>query len=123
MLFDTTGIIFNGNNAVEMIDADVFNENFHTHVDIKFSDLEDNWKTNSGITVAEGRIRLRPITKVNIRAFFHWAREKIRQDEDPSLNLFPFSDRDDIIERLNTHKKWLGDATNMVNNSMTKNFT
>ena len=53
MLADTTGIIVNGKIAAEMIAADVFNDNFNTCVNIKFSKLEDNWKTYSGLTVAK----------------------------------------------------------------------
>ena len=69
VISDTTGLIVNGNNEAEMIASDVFNENFNTCVDIKFSQLEDNWKTYSRLIVAEGRIRLIPRTKVNSRAF------------------------------------------------------
>ena len=74
VLANKTGIFFNSNNAAEMIAADAFNENINTCVDIKFSGLEDNCKTYSGLTVTEGCIRLRPITKVNIRAFIQWTR-------------------------------------------------
>ena len=66
---DTNGVIVKGNNVSDLIAADVFNNNFNTCVDIKFSKLEDNWKTYSGLTVAEGCISLRPRTKVNIREF------------------------------------------------------
>ena len=64
---DTTGLIVNGNKALEMIAVDVFNENFNTCFNIKLSELEDNWKTYSGLTVTKGRNRIRPRTKVNIR--------------------------------------------------------
>ena len=78
MLADTTGLIVNGNNAAEIIAAGVFNENSITCVDIKFSKIDNNWKTYSRLTVAEGRIRIRPRTKVKTRAFVQWARDKIR---------------------------------------------
>ena len=72
VLADTTGLIVNGNNTAEIIDAGVFNDNFNTCVDIKFSELEDNWKTYSVLTVSKGRIRLIPRTKFNSRAFVQW---------------------------------------------------
>ena len=87
----------NGTNAVEMIASGVFTENFNTYVNIKFSELEDNWNTYSGLTVAKGRIRLRPRTEVNIRAFVQWTRDKIRQYEVPSLTLFPLADKGGLI--------------------------
>ena len=67
VLADTIGIIVNVNNAAESITADIFNDNFNKCVDIKSYELEDNWKTYSGLTVTKGRIRIRPRTKVNIR--------------------------------------------------------
>ena len=76
VIADTTGLSLNGNSAEEIVSDDVFNENFNTCVDIKFSKLEDNWIPYSGLTVAKGRIRLRPKTKVNTRAFLQWSREK-----------------------------------------------
>ena len=103
----------NRNNAEEMISADVFNENFNTCVDIKFSELEYNWKTYSRLTVAEERISLRPRTKVDIREFVQCTRGEVRQDEDPILTLFPLNDRDDLIERFKTHNHWLEDVVNM----------
>ena len=39
VLSDTTGMIVNGNNTAEMIDADAFNYNLNTCVNIKFSKL------------------------------------------------------------------------------------
>ena len=103
-LADTIGLTVNGNNAVEMISVDVFNENFNTRVNINFSELKYNWKTYSRLTVAEGRIRLRPRTKVNIRACVQYARGEISKDENPILTLFPLAERDDLIERFDTHK-------------------
>ena len=50
---DTTGLIVNGNNAAEMMAADVFNNNLNTCVDINFSELKDNWKTYIRLTVSK----------------------------------------------------------------------
>ena len=69
VLSNKTGLLVNGNNAAEMMAADVFNNNLNTCVDINFSELKDNWKTYSGLIVSEGCIGLIPRTKVNIRAF------------------------------------------------------
>ena len=48
---------------------------------------------------------------------------KVIQNEDPRLNLFSISERGKLIERFNTHKQWLEDAANAVNNSIPDNFT
>ena len=106
-----------------MIAADVFNENFNTCVEINFSELEHNQKTYSGLMVYKGRIMLRPRTKVDIRVFVQWTRDKISQYQYPRLTLFPLAERYEPIKRFNTHTQWLGDAVNMKKNYIQQNFT
>ena len=40
VLADTDGIIFNESNDSDRIANDVFNDNFNTCIDLKFSDLD-----------------------------------------------------------------------------------
>ena len=122
MLANTTGIIVNGNNIADNISTDSFHENFNTCFDIKFSEIEDNWKTYRGLTVSGGRITLRPRTKVNIRSFIQWARGE-KKDEYPRLTLFPLAEVYELIKRFNTHKQLLEDTENIKNNSIPNNFT
>ena len=123
LLADTNGIIFDGSNSSERIANYVFNDNFNTCIDLKFSDIEKHWKTYIYLTVDEGFIRLRPRTKVNIRAFVHWVRERISMSEDQEANPFSTGDMDDLIERYNTHSKWMLDSDGMVKKAMPKTFT
>ena len=78
VLADTDGIIFNESNDSDRIANDVFNDNFNTCIDLKFSDIDKHWKTYGSIAVAEVRIRLRPSTNFNIKDFLHWVRGSIR---------------------------------------------
>ena len=39
------------------------------------------------------------------------------------MTLFQLSERDDQIERFNTHNQWFEDTANMANNFTPKNFT
>ena len=75
------------------------------------------------LTVSEGHIRLRPRDKVNIKDFFHCVRERISMSEYPEANQFPTGDRDDIIERYNTHRQWMIYSEGMLNNATTNTFT
>ena len=118
VLTDTNNVIFNNANAAERISSEVFSDSFNTCLDITFTDLEDNWKTYSGLTVNQGQIRLRPGTKVNIKALVQWVRDRIRLDEDPSNTAFPVADKIDLINRYNTHKQWLDDASDMAKTTM-----
>ena len=123
VLADANAIIFDVSNASEMITNKVFNNNFNTFIYLKFSDVNKYWNTYGSLTVDEGRIRLIPRTKVNIRDFVHWVRDRIRMSEDPAETLSPTRDRDDFIERCNTHRKWMIDAEGMAKNAMPKTFT
>jgi hypothetical protein len=123
VLNDTNNVLFNAANALARISADIFNDNFSTCMDLSFTDLEDSWKTYSGLTVSEGRIRLLPGTKVNIKAFVQWVRDQIRIGNDPAQSPFPVNCRNDLLERYNTHKQWLKDAPDMLKSAMPKNFT
>ena len=43
--------------------------------------------------------------------------------EDPAATPFPTRDRDDIIDRYNTHRQWMIDCEGMEKNAMHKTFT
>ena len=88
-LDDTSNIIFNVSNASDRISNEVFNNNFNTCIDLKFSDFDKHWKTYGSLTVAKVRIIDRPSTKVNIRDFFHWVMGRIGISEYPTAKPFP----------------------------------
>ena len=111
---DSRGVIWNGESASQRIANDIFNNSFNTCIDITFTELDNHWKTYSSLTVADGRIRLRPGTKVNIRAFVQWTRDKLRTGEDPAIEMFPVASRTDLIDCYNTHKQWVSDASDMA---------
>ena len=66
---DSGGVIWNRETASQRICNDVFNNSFNACIDITFAKLDDHWKTYSSLTISDDCIRLRPATKVNIRAF------------------------------------------------------
>ena len=61
-------------------------------------------------------------TKVNMRDFVHWVRERIRMGEDLASTPLKTGDRDDIIEKYNTHRQWTIYAEGMEKNNMPKTF-
>ena len=123
VISDTGGTIFDVLNASEKTANKVFNDNFNTCIDLKFFDRDKHWKSYGSLTVAEGRIRLIPRTKFNIRAFVHWLRYRIMMGGDPVSTPFPTGDRDDLIERYNTDRQWMIDTEGMTKNAMPKAFT
>ena len=120
---DTAGLLWNRETASQRIPSDVFNDGFDSCIDITFSELDDHWKTYSSLTVAEGCIRLRPATKVNIRSLVQWARDMFRTDQDPTSILFPVANRSELLNYYNTHNQWLTDASDMTKSAGPKNFT
>ena len=120
---DSGGVIWNSKTASQRIANDVFNNSFNTCIDVTFTELYDHWKTYSSLTVADSRIRLRPGTKVNIRAFVQWTRDKLRTNEDPADKMFPVASRNDLIDCYNTHKQCMSDASDMAKSARPKTFT
>ena len=88
-----------------------------------FAELNDHWKTYSSLTMADGHIRLRPGTKVNIRAFMQWTRDKLRTNKDPADKMFPVVSRNDLIDRYNVHKQYMSDASDMAKSARPTTFT
>ena len=86
---DYNNMIFNGATAAERVADEVFNNSYVMMLDVTFAELDDAWKSYNQLTVAEGRINIRPNTKTNIRALVQWARDCIRTDLDPAAIPFP----------------------------------
>ena len=98
VLADTANLIVDGSNTSQIIAAELFNNNLTTCLNIEFSEIEDSWKTYSTFSVAEGRIRLQPGTKVNIQEFFQWTPDRIRLEKDPASVCFNVAKSNNIIE-------------------------
>ena len=116
-------VLYDGRNAATRISSDVFGDDFTTCMDLSFEDLDNDWKSYSSLTVAQGQIRLQPNVKKNIRALVQWARDKIRTGQDPTDEPFPVGDAVDLIQRYNTHKLWVGKASDKAKTSKPKQFT
>ena len=120
VLVDTSNFVWNSMNALERISGEVFNNNFNTCVDITF--MEDSWKTYSLLMIAEGNIRNRAGTKVNIKTFMQWTCDQIRTSVDPASTPFPIVNRDTMMDRYYNHKQWMDDAYSMSKTAILKNF-
>ena len=119
---DTT-IIFNGSNKAERIAADVFDNDFRSCIDKTVTDLDDDLKDYSVLTVAQGQIRLNPSTKRKIRAFLQWCKDKFRLNEDPTLEAFPIADSSILIQRAKTHQAYLDKSKTISDTATPSQFT
>ena len=80
-------IAFNGATQAERIATDIFDDNYESCIDKSYDDLDEDLKSYSVLTVANGQIRLKPRIKKNIKAFIQWSRDKIRIVNDPSAEV------------------------------------
>ena len=92
-----TNIIWNQATQAKRIATDVFNNDFNTWLDKTFAQIDDNWKTYSSFTVANGQIRVNPQVKRNVRAFVQWCRDKIRVCRNPADTPFPVAHSTELI--------------------------
>ena len=116
-------VLFQGRNAATRIASDDFGDDFVTCMDITFEDLDNDWKTYSSLTVAQGQIRLQPNVKKNICAFVQWCRDRIRTGNDPADDPFPVNEATQLIQRHSTHKLWTSKSSDKAKTCKPKQFT
>ena len=116
-------IQWNGSTAAERIATEVFDDDFQSCIDLTYDELEENLKMYSALTVANGQIRLRPHEKRNIKAFIQWCKDRIRVDDDPSIQVFPVIDAADLIRRYKTHLNFISKKDSMSENIKPIRFT
>ena len=118
-------VLFDDNNAAQRIANEVFDNDLTSCVDKSNSDLENDWKTYSQLTIAQGQIRLRPATKKNIRALVQWIRDKVRTSQDPVDAVFDITTAGitTLLRKAQTHERWESRASDMSKTAKPKQFT
>ena len=114
---------FNGNTAAERIAAEVFDDDFMSCIDKDISDLEDDFKTYSVLTVNQGQIRLRPGIKRKIRGFIQWAKDQLRTGGDPSSVEFPVDSTVELIRRHKSHVAFCEKSQRVSETAKPQQFT
>ena len=110
-------MIFNGMNQRQRLAEDIFNNTFNTCQYMTIEELNEDLKTYSSLTVANGQIRLNPRIQRNLRGLVQWAKEKIMMNENPHDEAFPINDVQTYIMHIRANKafkdksKTLMDAT------------
>ena len=77
-------VLFAGSTAAQRLATEMFDDEFISTMDKTFEELDEDFKTWSGLTVNQGQIRLTPGTKRNIKAFVQWSRDVIRTSRSPA---------------------------------------
>ena len=77
------------------------------------------------MTVAQGQIRLRPVTKKNIRALVQWIKDNIRTSQDPESQVFTRAGADitTLLQKAQKHDCWTSKSSDMAKTAKPKQFS
>ena len=92
-------------------------------MDSTHEDLDDDLKSYSTLTSANGQIRLGPAQKKNIKAFIQWTRDQFRLGKDPSSTRFPVSQVSEYIKRYKHHEAYIKKSKTITENAKPAQFT
>eukprot|EP00978_Attheya_sp_CCMP212_P037579 scaffold178764_cov38-Attheya_sp.AAC.1 len=106
--------LFDGDTAAARMALDMFNNSFHSCMDKTFDEVDQDFKSYSSLTIAQGQIRLSPGIRMRVKAFIQWTRDEVRLGLNPSNAPFPAQMRADFIRRYKTHLKFTRDQTTMA---------
>mmetsp|Transcript_12713 Transcript_12713/g.18111 ORF Transcript_12713/g.18111 Transcript_12713/m.18111 type:complete len:460 (-) Transcript_12713:4106-5485(-) len=115
--------IYQGNSQAFRIASDVFDDDFYSTMDKEVAELEDDFKSYTNLTHAQGQIRIDPGTKKNIRAYIQWSRDKIRVGDNPAAEQFPVEQSTVLIRRYKTHKSFKNKAKLLMETAKLSMFT
>ena len=107
----------------EVFATEVYMNDFKTCRDITDDDLYDAFKTFSGLTQAQGQIRVLPGQKKKIKAFSYWVKDQYRLGLDPIDTEFPVNDTVDLIEKASTHKQFRNNAKALAEAARPEKFS
>ncbi|CAJ1955077.1 unnamed protein product [Cylindrotheca closterium] len=115
--------LFQGRTQAERIAYEIFSDDFTTTMDSTIDELNEEFKTLAGLTIAQGQIRLMPAIKKNIRAFIQWCRDEVRMGRDPSTTPFPVVDAAKLLRRMKTHEQYVYGSKLMSQQALPQDFT
>ena len=89
----------------------------------KISEIKADFKTYARLTVNQGKIRLHPGTKRQIKAFIQWVKDKVPTGQDPSLTPFPIADTAVLIRRHKSHVAFCDKSQRLSETAKPQMFT
>eukprot|EP00978_Attheya_sp_CCMP212_P043130 scaffold275854_cov51-Attheya_sp.AAC.4 len=106
--------LFDGDTVAARMAFDMFNNSFHSCMDKTFDEVDQDFKSYSSLTVAQGQIRLSPGIRTRVKVFIQWTRDELRLGRNPSNPPFPAQMTADYIRRYKTHLKFSRDQMTMA---------
>ena len=90
-------------NQDQTFATEAFMDEFESCKDMSNEDLAECFKTFSGITVGQGKIRLKSQQKNKIKAFKQWVKDQYRLGMDPTRLPFPETHTSELLRRAKKH--------------------
>ena len=104
---------FDSQSSAVRIAEYMFEDDFSTCMDKNRGGIDNDFKTFSSLTVAQGKICLLPGVKKHIKAFTQWVKDQIRLGRDPSLAVFPVAETAIIIRHSTTQSMFVRKSSRM----------
>ena len=114
---------WNGAHQAERISTDIFDDDYNSILDKTFEEMDEDLKSYSILTVANGQIRLNPGTKRNIRGFMQWVKDQLRIGLDPTDTQFPIRDTAMLIRQHKSHKVFCAKSKATMETAKPARFT
>ena len=115
--------LFMGQGPAERITAEVYEDDFITCKSLSKDELNENFKSYSSLTAANGRIVLNPLTKKRLYAMLEWANGLYRVGQDPIAQPFPVAQANSIIEKGKELKKYKDKTKTITETAKPTTFT
>ena len=119
---DNTGL-FDGQTQAARIAEGMFDDDFESCIDKSDSEIDDDLKTWSNLTISHGQIRLQPVQKKRIKAFTQWVKDKLRQDIDPTIEAFDINNTQELIRRSKAHAAFIEKSKTLSDVAKPDTFT
>ena len=117
-------IQFNGATKAQRIATEMFDDDFETCLDKTFKEIDEDLKSwGQELTINNGQIRLTPIQKKNIKAMTQWAKNKIRQGQDPTAEPFLLANATELIKNYKSHEAFITKASTLADAAKPDKFT
>ena len=115
--------LFDGQTPAERIAEGIFENDFQSCMDKSDSDIDEDLKAWSNLTVANGQIRLQPVQKKRLKAFMQWVKDRLRQDVNPELEEFDPNLTQELMRRSKTHSAFVEKAKTLSDVAKPDSFT
>ena len=97
----------NTENQDQTFATEALLDEFESCKDMSNGDLNECFKTFQGLTVGQGKIRLKPQKKKKIKAFTQWVKDQYRLGINPTGLPFPDTQTAELLRRAKTHQLFL----------------